>query len=163
MPCEQTTPPNLQQQQVGKKGGELWLLILGELEGRCSRWVLAMWEVNLLIESCYLHPLLYIPDLVYSFVMKAYQTFGEPQLISATPVPSPQESQHSHQALQCWTLHHSWLPPAPWRQQTHDLTRLPFLPALHSHQDCHHDKQAKHKLKGLSNKLQKKVTAGEVI
>jgi hypothetical protein len=51
----------------------------------------------------------------------------------------------------------------PWRQQTHDLTHLPFLPALHSHQDCQHHKQAKHKLKGLSNKLQKKVTAGEVI
>jgi hypothetical protein len=89
MPCEQTTPANLQQQQGGKKGGELWLLILDELKGRCSRWVLAMWEVNLLIESCYLHPLLYIPDLMYSFVMKAYQAFGEPQLISATPVPSP--------------------------------------------------------------------------
>jgi len=26
---------------------------------------------------------------------------------------TPQESQHSHQALQYWTLHHSWLPPAP--------------------------------------------------
>ncbi len=141
---------------------------------------------------------------------------------------TPQESQHSHQALQCWTLHHSWLPPAPvptmansapkstlhlhstellqdccrtdffpirtgfanmknrrygiqpsnttsnyqncsfhkfrgkssmqipWRQQTHDLTRLPFLPALHSHQDCQHDKQARHKLKGLSRNCRKK-------
>jgi len=99
MPCEQTTPANLQQQQGGKKGVELWLLILGELKGRCSRWVLAMWEVNLLIESCYLHPLLYIPDLVYSFVMKAYQTFGEPQLISATPVPSPAHSRAMHSFL----------------------------------------------------------------
>jgi hypothetical protein len=44
----------------------------------------------------------------------------------------------------------------PWRQQTHDLTRLPFLPALHSHQDCQHDKQAKHKLKGLSRNCRKK-------
>jgi hypothetical protein len=55
-----------------------------------------MWEVNLLIESCYLHPLLYIPDLMYSFVMKAYQAFGEPQLISATPVPSPAHRRAMH-------------------------------------------------------------------